>query len=262
MKRILLILLIAFLICVPVLAGTMIYNLNPVPYTVSVDGQALKSGLPIMTYPSSQGDNTYVPLRAVLELTGANVQYKIGRVDIVTPQADPEKVANSVVEIYVSKNGKDVEQGSGVIIGYDQIVTCSHVADKGDSYRIIYNDGTTTTAKLVKDNPATDIAVLDPVKEDVKPVKIGDSDEIKVGDKVFVVSSPKEKKNVVTEGKVLYLQTLKGNTHIMTNAKSEVGSSGGGLFNSNGELIGIVAQGTSEIDFSGSVLINDVRKVF
>ncbi len=256
MKRIITLILITLLIAVPVFAGTVIYKLTQAQYPVLVDGQAIKSNLPVMTYRTAQGDNTYVPMRVVLEMMGAKVLWN-GSANITTPQADPTKVANSVVEIYVSKNGMDVKQGSGVIIGYDEIVTCSHVADKGDSYRIIYNDGTTTTAKLVKDNPAVDIAVLDPVKEDVKPTKIGDSDEVKVGDKVFVISSPDEKRNVVSEGKVLSID----DKSIYVTATGNNGSSGGGLFLAkNGEIVGMVDSGNDITKYCDAIPINDVRK--
>lgn len=263
MKKKLLLTIITLLICVPVFAGTVIYKLIPVNYPVYVDGTPLLSDLPVMTYKTGKGDNTYVPLRAVLDMMGAKTIWN-GSVNIITSQADPAKVADSVVEIYVRKNGKDIGQGSGIIYEWDRIITNYHVADEGDSYRIVYNDGTITQAKLIKYKTNEDIAVLEPERKDVKPVKIGDSDEVKVGDKVFCISSPEENKNVVTQGKVVMLYDCKGITTIATSASLKEGSSGGALFNKNGELIGIMKAGilnnqTQNTD-SLSIPINDVRK--
>lgn len=266
MKRIISTITILILLCIPVSAGELVYKLTPAEYPIYVNGQLLHSSIPPLKYTTNQGDTTMLPLRAVLETMGAVVDWGNNSVYITTPdpeviikesRADPKKIANSVVQIYVGKNGRDVVQGSGVIIGYDEIVTCSHVANRGDSYRIIYNDGTTTTAKLVKDNPAYDIAILYPAREDVKPVKIGDSDEVDMGDSVFVVSSPNGEKNAITQGKVLLI-----NESIVSSAKVDEGSSGSGMFSAKtGELIGIIRTNNKDSKYGGAAPINDVRKV-
>jgi len=255
MKKILLTIL-ALLICIPVFAGTVIYKLYPVNYPVFVDNQPIQSTLPVMTY----NNNTYVPLKAVLDLMGAKTVWN-GSVNINTRQADPKAIANSVVTIYVSNPGTDwIEQGSGVIIGYDEIITCDHVANKGSVYKIIYNTGATTTAKLIKDNPTADIALLEPLYKQMKPCKIGDSDEVEVGDKVFTISSPKEKPNVIAQGEVLDFESYKDVKGILTSAKVDFGSSGGPVYSSNnGELIGIIKAALQDDDCF-MIPINEVRK--
>lgn len=253
--------LILLLICIPVFAGVITYKLYSVSYPVLVDGQALQSNLPIMTYQANGGDNTYVPLKAVLNMMGAKTIWNGKAVNITTSQADPSIVANSVVEIFVSKNGKDVGQGSGVIIGYDEIVTNSHVTEVGTSYRIIYNDGSTTQATLVKNNDDKDISILKPTNKTVKPVKLGDSDEINIGQKIFTVSSPKQKRNVITQGKVLRYEDYNFTYGIMVLVDINNGSSGGGVFNTNGELIGIVEAGGTNEGEAFIVLVNDIRRL-
>ncbi|MGE5328012.1 MAG: S1C family serine protease [Deltaproteobacteria bacterium] len=256
-RKTLLLTILTLLICVPVFAGTIIYKLYPASYPILVDGEQLRSSLPVMSYQANGGANTYVPLRAVLDMMGANTVWNGKAVDIT--QVDTAKVADSVVEIYACKGNNQIAQGSGVIIDYDEIMTNSHVAKLGDSYRIIYNDGTTTTASLIKDKPSEDIAVLEPIRKDVKPCKIGDSDEVKVGDKVFCISSPKGKKNVILQGKTTYLKECNGYYGIWTSIGVIYGGSGGGLFNARGELIGITEAGDKEQSFA--IPINDARKV-
>lgn len=257
-RKVILLTLILSLIAVPAFAVAITYKLTPTPYPVLVNGDKLNSNLPIMTYKANGGDNTYVPLRAVLDMMGAKTVWD-GKVNITTG-ADPAKVAEGVVEIYVSKNGRDVEQGSGVLIDYDEILTCSHVVEKGDAYRIIYNDGHTSTAVLRNDKPSEDAAILEPAEKVIKPVKIGDSDEVKLGDKVFVVSSPKEKKNVITSGEVVRPRSTTNSINgFRTSSMTQAGSSGGGVFNVYGGLIGIVSAGDETYSFA--VPINDIRKI-
>lgn len=253
MKKILLTLI--FLLIVSPVSASVMYSLSPVSYQVLVNGSKLNSELPILTYKTT-GDNTYVPLKAVLDLTGAKTTWDGEKVNIsIGP--DPAKVADSVVMIYVSKDGKKVGYGSGVLLDYDEIVTSSHVISKGDAYEIIYNFDGKTMATVKKDSPESDVAILEPVEKKRKSVKIGDSDEVMVGDEVFTISSPKENMNIVTKGRVSRI--IKEG--MIVTATGDFGSSGGGLFLvRNGELIGVIDSTHNKNKQILALPINQARK--
>jgi S1-C subfamily serine protease len=260
-RKIILLTFVCLLIALPAFAETVYFKLYPATYPILVDGTKLTSNLPIMNFSGS----TYVPLRAVLEMMGARTTWDGKKVDILFGQP-PETVAYSVAMIYALKDGKRVSQGSGVILDYDEILTASHVVDNADSYEIIYNFGGSTTAKLKKDMPEVDAAILEPVDKNRKSVKIGDSDEVAPGKKIFVISSPKGKFNTILKGDVINSNTgwviYKNSSHklngFQTTVNTDSGSSGGGVFNVNGELIGIISAGDEESSFV--IPINGIRK--
>ena len=244
MKRILTIILIVLLVPTFAFAGLAFEKSTD---TLYVNGQSIQADL------YKVADTNYIPLRKAVEALGLNVGYDNGKISIEN-KVDTDKLKEACVMVYVSKDGKDIGQGSGVLIGYDQILTCNHVVKPGDKYRVIYKDGSTADCSLVKTNIDTDAAILKPQKTNVKPVKLGDADEVKKGDKVYLISSPMQNFNVVTEGITDYVineyWTIKG--------KSSPGSSGGAVFNSTSELIGIAVAGNN--DSYDIIPINMVRK--
>ena len=144
-----------------------------------------------------------------------------------------------------------VGYGSGVIISEDgYIVTNNHVIDDSDEIEITLNDNRQYKAVLVGTDPSTDIALLkvDPEKETLPTVKIGDSDELKVGEWVLAVGNPFMLNSTVTAGIVsakarsigiIGSQKLGIESFIQTDAAVNPGNSGGALVNIRGELIGI-----------------------
>ena len=132
--------------------------------------------------PMSYEGRTLLPVRAVAEALGVDIDYIDGSVIINT--IDTEKLKEACVEIYC-ENTTNWSQGSGVYIDYGEILTCYHVVDGMTSYEI--DDG--YSASFADAAESQDAAVLK-VDTDIKPVKIGDSDEIEVGDKVYIISAP------------------------------------------------------------------------
>jgi serine protease Do len=252
MKRILTLLLILVLIPTISLAGSGIM-VEQSADTLSVNG-TLSSQMML-----KHNNANYVPLRFVSEALGAAVGYDKGNVSIDTrdtSKVDIERLKESCVMVVVSKNGKEVGNGSGTLIGYRSVLTAQHVINKGDSFRIVYNDGTSTGCELISSDIGTDSAILRPQRNDISPAKIGDSDEVKIGDRIFIIGSPMQNRNVVSEGKV----TSVIGTLIDTSEKINPGNSGGGCFNELGELIGLANMTNQTGDTSYLFKINDVRK--
>lgn len=189
------------------------------------------------------------------------------------------EVADSVVEITTevmqtsSFYGQYIAQGagSGVIISEDgYILTNNHVIDGASSVKVTTRDGNSYDANLIGKDAELDIALLKVDASDLRTAVFGDSSTLAVGSKTVIIGNPLGTLGgSVTEGIISALDraiAIDGKTmHLMqTDAAVNPGNSGGGMFNGQGELTGIVvAKSSSEdIDNIGFVIpINDVLDV-
>jgi Do/DeqQ family serine protease len=137
--------------------------------------------------------------------------------------------------------------GSGVIVdaakGY--ILTNHHVVENAEEIEVVLSDNRNLKAKVVGSDPGTDIAVLqvDNGKSLVQ-MKLGNSDQVEVGDFVLAIGNPFGLQHTVTSGIVSALGRSGINPDgyedfIQTDASINPGNSGGALVNLKGELIGI-----------------------
>ncbi|HOF99473.1 MAG: Serine protease Do-like HtrB [Firmicutes bacterium ADurb.Bin248] len=141
--------------------------------------------------------------------------------------------------------------GSGVILtGDGYIVTCNHVvaeaAGEGVAIKVYLQDGTAYDAVIVGRDGLSDLAVIKIEAENLPAAAVGNSSQSVVGDTVYAIGNPLGAlASSVTDGIVSGLDrliTIDGAdmTLMQTNAAVNPGNSGGGLFNSAGELIGVV----------------------
>lgn len=137
--------------------------------------------------------------------------------------------------------------GSGVIISDDgYIVTNNHVIDEASNIKVTLNDGTQVPATLISSDAQTDLAVIKVDKTGLQPVAFGDSSKLNVGDLAVAIGNPLGTlAGSATEGIISGLEreiTIDGKAMklIQTSAAINPGNSGGGLFDQNGQLIGIV----------------------
>ena len=148
--------------------------------------------------------------------------------------------------------GKQRRQGigSGVIVdarGY--ILTNNHVVEDADELKVVFSDDTEVPAEVVGTDPKTDVAVIKlkaggHVLPELRPVAIGDSDKLEVGEWVMAIGSPFGLKQTVSAGIVSAVG--RGNVGItdyedfvQTDAAINPGNSGGPLVNLNGALVGL-----------------------
>ena len=164
--------------------------------------------------------------------------------------------------------------GSGVIISSDgYILTCAHVVDGASNITVTINDKD-YTATLVGEDTTSDIAVIKIDANGLTPATVGDGNSLKVGQNVMAVGNPLgELGGTVTGGMISALNrsvTIQGTNStntmslIQMDASVSPGNSGGGLFNMNGELVGIVNAKSSSSDAEGlgfAIPINDAIKV-
>jgi S1-C subfamily serine protease len=172
-----------------------------------------------------------------------------------------ERVNPAVVEIYTratdvphSPSGMQVSMsgiGSGVLISPDgKILTASHVVETASAINVRFLGGETMKATVLSSDPALDVAVLqlDHPPRNAFVASIGDSDEVSVGDQVFVVGAPLGISHTLTVGyisgrrkKDAMLGGGSAMEYFQTDAAINQGNSGGPLFNMRGEVIGIVS---------------------
>lgn len=171
-----------------------------------------------------------------------------------------KSVKNSVVSIecesqsqaqinplYDSGSSTSKSAGSGVIVTTDgYIVTNNHVVDGADKITVKTADEKSYTAKLVGVDSETDIAVIKIEAKGLKSATFGKSSTLEVGDEIVAIGNPLgELSGTVTNGIVSALSrevTIENETMnlIQTNASINAGNSGGGLFDKNGLLVGVV----------------------
>ncbi|MDL2216088.1 trypsin-like peptidase domain-containing protein [Ruminococcaceae bacterium OttesenSCG-928-N02] len=184
-----------------------------------------------------------------------------------------EQVRNTVVEVvtenasysnFFNRGGQNggggviSGAGSGVIISEDgYIITNHHVISGAASVKVVLADGSTYTAKVVGSDPVNDIAVLKIEASGLQSAVLGSSKNLRVGEAAIAIGNPLGTLGgTVTDGIISALDrdvTVDGQTMtlLQTNAAVNPGNSGGGLFNMNGELVGIVNAKSSGEDIEG-----------
>ena len=138
-------------------------------------------------------------------------------------------------------------QGSGFIIDPNGIIlTHNHVVDGADEVTVHLTDKREFKAKVLGTDPKTDIAVIKIEGKDLPVVKLGKSENVKVGEWVAAIGAPFGLDNTVTAGivsaKSRNLPDEQFVPFIQTDVAVNPGNSGGPLFNMKGEVIGINSQ--------------------
>jgi serine protease Do len=140
---------------------------------------------------------------------------------------------------------KERGTGSGVVIdpkGY--ILTNNHVVENADEVKVTFDDGKSVNGRVVGTDPKSDLAVVKVDGVSVKAAKLGDSNNMQVGEWVIAIGNPFGLDHTVTVG-VLSAKNRSGfqsghyEDFLQTDASINPGNSGGPLVNLDGEVIGI-----------------------
>lgn len=137
--------------------------------------------------------------------------------------------------------------GSGFVVSSDgYILTSTHVIKDADEIVVRLNDHREKPAKVVGTDERSDVALLKIDATDLPSVELGDSDELQVGEWVLAIGSPFGLELTATQGIVSALgRNLPSDTYvpfIQTDVAVNPGNSGGPLFNTKGQVVGINAQ--------------------
>lgn len=214
----------------------------------------------------------------------------------ITPAVETAKVISpTVVSITTEKMtvnhfwfGPQISSGagSGVIISEDgYILTCAHVVSGANSISVTTSDGVGFTASVVGSYEDGDIAVLKIEAEGLQAAVLGDSDKIRLAETVYAVGNPGGTLGgSITDGIISATSrtisiTLEADVSpygfavnnrtisldvLQTNAAVSPGNSGGGLFNANGELIGIVnakSSGENQEGLGFAIPVNTAQEI-
>jgi len=169
---------------------------------------------------------------------------------------------------------QQISSGSGVIVSKDgYIVTNNHVVDNADIIKVVHGKRS-YEATLLGTDPSTDLAVIKIETTDLPAIKLGNSNNVHVGEWVLAVGNPFNLTSTVTAGIVsakgrninILRDKFPIESFIQTDAAINPGNSGGALVNTKGELIGIntaiLSRTGSYTGYGFAVPSNIVQKVF
>jgi S1-C subfamily serine protease len=203
-------------------------------------------------------------------------------VEAQTPGEVFRKVAPSVVvirakgrEVVASGQTRFSETGSGVLISQDgKVMTAAHVVHAMDEISVEFLGGETVKARVVASEPAADLSLLqlEHVPAGAKSSPLANSDTIQVGDPVIIVGAPYGLSYSLSAGLIsarwkpnTVYKTMPLAEFFQTTATINTGNSGGPMFSSTGEVIGIVSHNISKSGGSEGlgfvVTINTAKKL-
>lgn len=194
-----------------------------------------------------------------------------------------DKVADGVVNVTSTAVQMDFffnvfpTQGSGsgsVIDLKGHILTNHHVVANAQKLEVTLADGSKWPAKVIGSDPDSDLAVIkiDATKEKLKVIPMGDSKNLKIGQKVLAIGNPFGLQRTLTTGIVSSLgRTIRSEAGtlmediIQTDAAINPGNSGGPLLNSEGEIIGInsaiISPSGGSVGIGFAIPVNTAKRI-
>ena len=199
--------------------------------TVTVNNEKVVIDVPANLHNS----RTFVPLRFLAEYSGADVQWDAASSTVIihSNEAEGYKKEDSVVYIQTNKM-----QGSGVVLSANGLIATNfHLIENASAMQFIFHNGSIYQGKttIVGLDPQQDIALLKIEKKGLTPALI--SQQYDIGDPVTAIGSPNSVRNTATQGNIAgFDQDMISATAVIAK-----GSSGGGLFDASGRLIGMTS---------------------
>ncbi len=243
----------------------------------SADPDAKAAGETKAGDEAKAGDETKADAKEKADAKAADAKAADTKAGAETPKPAPEgdresqtpaqlftAYAPSVVTIKVS-GVRGAGAGTGFFVDdKGTIATNHHVIDGGDSVKIKFYDGSTNSkVELIAENTEIDLALLHvEMDEASKPVALGDSDGVTVGEQVVVIGNPLGLEHTLTDGLVSSRRLYKGKKFIQMSAPVSPGNSGGPVFNQYGDVVGVtvakVMMGLGE-NLNLAIPVNELR---
>ena len=168
------------------------------------------------------------------------VQAAAGNGQSMSGEALFAKLSPSVASVFAyDGSGNKVATGSGVAIGPEILITNCHVAKAGSKLKVKISGGLFDSSITVADEEH-DLCQLYVQGMAAPGVAIGSSGAVQTGQRVIALGAPYGLELTMSDGLVSSLRPIEGGTVIQTNAAVSPGSSGGGLFDASGRLVGII----------------------
>jgi hypothetical protein len=136
-------------------------------------------------------------------------------------------------------SGRTIVVGSGVVIDHEVVLTNCHVVKRGSALAVRFADGTKSASVELADE-SLDLCRLSVPGLKAPPVAIGNVSALRTGQRVYAVGAPMGLDLTISDGIVSALREVEDGTVIQTTTPISPGSSGGGLFDLSGRLVGIM----------------------
>ena len=199
--------------------------------TITVNDKQVSIDVPAQLH----GSRTFVPLRFLAEYSGADVQWDAASSTVVIHSAEAEGYQKEDAVVYIQTNKM---QGSGVVLSANGLIATNfHLIENASAIQFIFHNGSIYQGKttIVGLDPQQDIALLKIEKKGLTPALI--SQQYDIGDPVTAIGSPNSVRNTATQGNIAgFDQDMISATAVIAK-----GSSGGGLFDASGRLIGMTS---------------------
>jgi Flp pilus assembly protein TadD len=157
----------------------------------------------------------------------------------MSPSEVFDATSPSVVMVFgLDAKGDAVSLGSGVALAAGEVITNCHVVKDSSSYSVKYRKQS-YPATLKLSDWDRDVCGLSVAGLAAKPATLGATRGLKVGQRVYAIGAPEGFELTLSEGIVSSLRDVEGGQYIQTTAPISPGSSGGGLFDEAGRLIGL-----------------------
>ena len=163
----------------------------------------------------------------------------------LNPICDLPRYRDLCAAVNVSNPHPQNSLGSGVIVRSDgYILTNAHVIADADEILVAFFDGRTTSAEIIGTDPETDLAVIRTNVTGLRPIRVGSSDDARVGDVVLAIGNPFGIGQTVSMGIVSAkgrygISTSPYEDFLQTDAAINPGNSGGALIDVQGRLLGV-----------------------
>lgn len=168
----------------------------------------------------------------------------------LTPEDIYRKVKDSVYTVYAIKNSNTAQAyGSAVAVSDNTLATNCHVALQGNQVYVRDYDKS-FAAKIIYHNIEQDLCLLQISGGLLKPVALRSVRTARIGEDVYAIGNPRAKEKSLSRGIISNLNEEKTGTWLQTDAAINFGSSGGGLFDANGNLLGITTKMSGNFSFA------------
>ncbi|MBI3662583.1 MAG: serine protease [Acidobacteria bacterium] len=173
-----------------------------------------------------------------------------------TPRQIAQTASASVVLlVFADSNGQPISQASGFFVRPGIVATNLHVLRGASSgiAKLVGQKQVENIASVLAVDTAHDLVLLGVPNQRAPALTLGDSEKIGVGDEVFVLGNPQGLEGTFSQGIISSLRVLSEDKLIQITAPISPGSSGGPVFNSRGEVIGVAAatfQGGQNLNFA------------
>ena len=240
------------LVLVGVSLGTIfaLYTINPelAPFSEVNVTEVKRSDAPLFNDEALVGHDARFVFKTIAEEVTPTVVYIETIIPLETPEDENHDFTDDIWDRIMPRRARTV--GSGVLITADgYILTNYHVIEGAvrNGLKVVLNDKREYPAKLVGQDPSTDLAVIKINAENLPAVVVGNSDSVDVGEWVLAIGNPFRLRSTVTAGIVSALSRdvqiindrMRIESFIQTDAAINKGNSGGALVNTSGQLIGV-----------------------